>query len=115
MKILLMIYFFSIVSVQASLGNFLLVGVTTMKFKNQKYISFKDKGGREYKIPREILTSEQNSLSAKEQIILYKEIDQQKYLAFRESCNSFFAEEQKKKIPSKLKKLDKETSELPCL
>lgn len=99
MKYILALVTFNIAIINlsiAEIGNFLLMGSTTKSYLDSKYVSFKDKNGHEYKIPRKILTQDQNSKLSKEQVVLYKEISPESYLTYRKECKKYFKDENKK-------------------
>ena len=77
----------------ASIGSYLLIGTTTTNYVDKKYVSFKDKNGKEYKIPRHILSQKQNAIASREPVVLYKEISEKKYLSYRQDCKKYFKDE----------------------
>lgn len=75
----------------AAIGGYLLVGTTVKNdYLDSKYVSFKDKSGYSYRIPRAILSKEENAKLSKEDVVVYKEVDAGKYLTYRKECEDNF-------------------------
>ena len=79
----------------SSMGPYLLVGSTTKKFIDSKYVSFIDKNDREYKIPREILSPSQNSQVGTKSVVVYVSVEPEKYQVYRKACREYFLKEMK--------------------
>lgn len=74
----------------AAMGNFIIIGTTTSSYKDQQYVSFRDKNGREFKIPRKILSERQNEMLRDYPVVVFKEITPTDFKSYKSECEKYF-------------------------